>query len=245
MEFPPKNPQEATHQAVMREICYSLADTPIVLKGGTALLLCYGLDRPSEDLDFDSSKKMGLERRIDEALARRFRIDELKTLKDTDTVQRLRLNYTDLRSGIHGRLKIETSFRQPLPDSDKHVVIEKKIRVYDLHQLFIQKTVAFYERTAARDAYDLSFILGKTWFRPELKSLERLSKDFENPQRFGELEKLFRPAFQTDPLLAARDFDKVMLDLSERIQNAVQRLKSPSLHIAEKPLQNPRQGMSF
>jgi predicted nucleotidyltransferase component of viral defense system len=176
MEFPPKNPQEAVHQTVMREICHSVADTPMVLKGGTALLLCYGLDRPSEDLDFDSPKKMGLERRIEGALERRFRIDELKTLKDTDTVQRLRLNYTDEQSGIRGRLKIETSFR--LPPDPKHVVIEKGIRVYNLRQLFMQKTVAFYGRTAARDAYDLSFMLGKEGFRPDNDSLARLSQDF-------------------------------------------------------------------
>jgi predicted nucleotidyltransferase component of viral defense system len=36
----------------------------MVLKGGTALLLCYDLDRHSEDLDFDSNKKMSLENRI-------------------------------------------------------------------------------------------------------------------------------------------------------------------------------------
>lgn len=243
MEFPPKNLQEAVHQAVMREICYSVADTPMVLKGGTALLLCYGLDRPSEDLDFDSPKKMGLERRIEGALARRFRIDELKTLKDTDTVQRLRLNYADEQSGIRGRLKIETSFR--LPPDPEHVFFEKGIRVYDLRQLFIQKTVAFYERTAARDACDLSFMLGKEWFCPDKDSLARLSQDFQDPQRFGELEQLFRPAFQTDPLLADCDFDKLMLNLSERIQRAAQRLENPKLQLSEKSRRNPRQGMGL
>ena len=34
--------------AVMGVIAKSLADTPMVLKGGTALLMCYGLDRFSE-----------------------------------------------------------------------------------------------------------------------------------------------------------------------------------------------------
>ncbi len=44
----------------MRRIARSLQDTPLILKGGTALLLVHGLDRFSEDLDFDSNKPINL-----------------------------------------------------------------------------------------------------------------------------------------------------------------------------------------
>ena len=44
----------------MVNILKNLTDTPLVLKGGTALYLAYGLPRFSEDLDFDSSKKLNL-----------------------------------------------------------------------------------------------------------------------------------------------------------------------------------------
>jgi Uncharacterized conserved protein len=225
MELPPKTPQDALHQSVMREICFSVSDTPMVLKGGTALLLCYGLDRPSEDLDFDSSRKMGLERRITDALKGRCRIDDLKTLKDTDTVQRLRLNYSDLQTGLEGSLKIETSFRES-PDPSQ-VVVKNGIRVYTLNKLFILKTIAFYERTTARDFYDLAFLLGNQSFSPDSSSLARLHADFSNPKRFAELEHQFRHVFEADPLLSSRDFDKVMISLSERIQQAHRQSHNP------------------
>lgn len=44
------------HEKLMLNILKNLSDTPLVLKGRTALYLGYGLNRFSEDLDFDSSK---------------------------------------------------------------------------------------------------------------------------------------------------------------------------------------------
>ncbi len=44
--------QALNHEKLMRAIVKNLADTPMVLKGGTALYLGYGLNRFSEDLDF-------------------------------------------------------------------------------------------------------------------------------------------------------------------------------------------------
>lgn len=35
---------EQSHVKVMRAVAHDLLDLPMVLKGGTALLLCYGLD---------------------------------------------------------------------------------------------------------------------------------------------------------------------------------------------------------
>ena len=99
----------------MHLIATNLCDTPMVLKGGTALLLCYGLDRFSEDLDFDSSKKMRLESRIAKAVEGKFSIHEIKLLKDTGTVQRLRILYSDNVTKIKGSLKIETSFKDTVP----------------------------------------------------------------------------------------------------------------------------------
>ncbi len=49
--------QALNHEKLMRAIVKNLADTPMVLKGGTALYLGYGLNRFSEDLDFDCREK--------------------------------------------------------------------------------------------------------------------------------------------------------------------------------------------
>jgi len=47
--------QQKEHELVMKALCqgFRKKSLPMVLKGGTALKLCYGLDRFSEDLDFD------------------------------------------------------------------------------------------------------------------------------------------------------------------------------------------------
>jgi predicted nucleotidyltransferase component of viral defense system len=223
MPSPRDTEPEAIHQAVMRAICVNLADTPMVLKGGTALLLCYGLDRHSQDLDFDSPRKMALQHRIQEAFGYRFRIIELKALKDTETVQRVRLRYADPETRLEGTVRIETSFRQPPVVSD--VSVKNGIRVYKINKLFIQKTIAFYERTAARDFYDLAFLLDQS-FIPDTQSLNRLHADFSDPEQSKSIEQRFRIAFETDPVLARYDFDKITAALSERIEHAYRRVQA-------------------
>lgn len=50
--------REHAHASIMRAICEVIEEEnkPLVLKGGTALMLCYQIDRFSEDLDFDLSR---------------------------------------------------------------------------------------------------------------------------------------------------------------------------------------------
>lgn len=52
------------HVTLMKAIVRSVSSTPYVLKGGTALLLGYGLDRHSEDIDFASPKKLNILNRV-------------------------------------------------------------------------------------------------------------------------------------------------------------------------------------
>ena len=101
---------EKDHKLLMRNIVQSLADTPYVLKGGTALMFGYDLDRFSEDLDFDSVKKLNLETKIKENLPSGFEIVEITKPKDTDTVQRYKVTY--ITPNGKRRLKIETSYRK-------------------------------------------------------------------------------------------------------------------------------------
>jgi predicted nucleotidyltransferase component of viral defense system len=96
---------EKDHYLFMTNIVISLADTPYVLKGGTALMFGYDLDRFSEDLDFDSTKKLNLETKIYESLPHGFKITQITKPKDTNTVQRYKVSYTT-PNGTR-RLKIE------------------------------------------------------------------------------------------------------------------------------------------
>jgi len=84
------------HQELMLTICQkiSLKKLPVILKGGTALLLCYGLNRHSEDLDFDSNKKNDLENIItDSAKKVGLKINTITLAKKTHKLKSYKVTY--------------------------------------------------------------------------------------------------------------------------------------------------------
>lgn len=199
-------PEQKIHVDVMLAIAKSVADTPMVLKGGTALLLIYQLDRFSEDLDFDSSKKMRLESRIQEAVSTYVKVKSIDLLKDTDTVSRYRLVY-ETPCGIQ-RLKIETSLRSNPTES--HII--DGIRVYPIQTLIQQKLNALENRTRARDLYDVSFLARKypnLFTNSGLVRLQGILKDLDA------LERRFMPDFEEDSILGKEDVAKLVISLQE------------------------------
>ena len=204
------SPERRLHVDIMRTISRDLSDLPMVLKGGTALLLCYGLNRFSEDLDFDSPRKFNIAGRIERILSQKSSAHELKIVKDTETVQRIKSHY----QGVTGDrlLKIETSFRTP-PDESRVTVIDG-IRTYTIEALIEQKTDALTHRTAARDLFDVAF-LAKTYiseFSPEIKTrLTSLIQDIDA------LEHRFEDAFEEDEILATEDLSSLILQLSDSL----------------------------
>lgn len=120
-----------------------------VLKGGTSLLMCYGLDRFSEDIDLDGEDNdiKGIVEDFCEDNGYEYRL-----AKDTHTVNRYMIHY-----GGQKPLKIETSFRSgPVPQD---ATTEKNgIRVYTIDAICAQKTHAYMQRDRIRDLYDLCFI---------------------------------------------------------------------------------------
>lgn len=141
----------------MRSVLEGISNTPLVLKGGTALMLAYGLDRFSEDLDFDAPHKINLESRIRHSVPFGVSIDGIDTLKDTPTVTRYRVRY---RSNVGQRsLKLEISYRAPTESSD--VRYFGGLCVSSLPRLIDQKLKAAHDgaapRSKVRDLYDLDF----------------------------------------------------------------------------------------
>lgn len=137
-----------------------------VLKGGTAIHLCYGLDRFSEDVDLDGMRK-GLIDVVDSFCAENGY--DYRVGKDTQTVERCFIHY-----GEDGHpLKIEASFRNAGLAREDTVVVEG-IRTYDIDTLCTQKTLAYTARDKIRDAYDVSFIYAN--YKSELspKTIETL-----------------------------------------------------------------------
>jgi predicted nucleotidyltransferase component of viral defense system len=202
--------QQQQHIKIMTAIAQSVANTPLILKGGTALLLAYSLDRFSEDLDFDCHKNLRLEHKIQEALSYSFKLQSLDLLKDTDTVTRYRLIYDSCVSK-NNRLKIEISHRverEPISQ------IMNGIKVYKLPELIHQKLLALEGRTAARDLYDINFLAKNykdSFSKGDHKKLKILLSDINT------LESRFNPAFKDDEILYQANVSQIIVSLTEVI----------------------------
>jgi predicted nucleotidyltransferase component of viral defense system len=150
------------HVKVMQAVVEGLVDTPLVLKGGTALMLAYSLDRFSEDLDFDAPKSLKLDAKIRRSLPYGVSVVSLSAVKDTEVVTRYRLVY---RSGeLENKLKLEISYRTPCPAGEiRHL---NGFNVTSLTRIADQKLRAAHDgdkpRTAVRDLFDLEF-LARRW----------------------------------------------------------------------------------
>jgi len=145
-----------------------------VLKGGTALMMCYGLDRFSEDIDLDmlSSDKTVMQNILQKYCSKTGYT--FRTAKQTNTTERYILHYDDTQT-----LKIEVSHRKVA--SKKNIKQINGIQVYDIDTLCILKKGAYDNRMRIRDLYDLVFICNNYWdeLSPVVKSgvLESLSRD--------------------------------------------------------------------
>jgi hypothetical protein len=144
-----------THESVIVDFLRFLNQktNSYILKGGTALAQCYGLDRFSEDIDLD-----GKTDNIQE-LVSIFCTNHnytFRVAKDTDTVKRCMINYGD----ISHPLKVEVSLRDGIDGNYSETVING-INVYSIDSIFKMKCSAYVNRDRIRDLYDLGFVFDK------------------------------------------------------------------------------------
>lgn len=141
------------HKKIMEEFLAALNKETdrFILKGGTGLLLCYGLDRFSEDIDLDceQQKLTGFIDKFCKARGFSYRI-----AKDTPTVNRFILHCS---GQPEIRLKIEISYRNKCILPTTHTKIHG-IEVYTIDRLCQLKTSAYQGRDKIRDLYDICFI---------------------------------------------------------------------------------------
>lgn len=195
--------QKELHILFMREILLiiNLKNYPTYLKGGTALLLCYELDRFSEDIDLDSEKSFNLETAIKEASQKLgIVIDNINIPKDTETTKRYKIHYNgDMY------LKIETSFRNKINDSDVSVI--NGIKVYNPEIILGMKFSAIYgerARTKARDFHDIIFLAknyASLFSEEQIDSFMNLSKDIDKMLSFEDdyrEDSILRGQFEND-----------------------------------------------
>lgn len=211
--------RDAVHQKLMSSVLKNISDTPLVLKGGTSLLLAYGLDRFSEDLDFDSPIKLNLESRIRHSVPRGVELIGIDTLKDTPTVTRYRVRY----QSEHGSrsLKLEVSYRTPVPESE--IRFTKGFKVASIRRILDQKLNAAHDgedvRSKVRDLFDLDFIARQfpVAFTPEL--VARLNAFAEDP---NSLISRYKPDYEEDDLVLDKvDLDELALNLHYSANNIV------------------------
>jgi len=146
----------------------------LVLKDRTALMMCYGLDRFSEDIDLDmlSSDKTVMQNILQKYCSKTGYT--FRTAKQTNTADRYSFHYCDTQ-----KIKIEESHRKVA--SKRNIKKFNGIQVYDIDTLCILQKGAYDNRLRFRDLYDLVFICNNYWneLSPVVKSgvLESLSRD--------------------------------------------------------------------
>ena len=181
------------HEYVMKIFLQQLNDRTdkYVLKGGTALAQCYGLDRLSEDIDLDSTQK------IIEPIITQFCADNhytYRTKKDTETVQRYMVDYDH---ELDSSLKIEASYRKKeIPADD--VTNINGITVYKINPLCVQKCAAYAGRDKIRDLYDLAFIVNTFYGQLETNTRSMVQTTLEH-KGFEQFDYIMQT--QSDPLI--------------------------------------------
>lgn len=127
-----------------------------ILKGGTALMMCYGLTRFSEDIDLDAlGSKVNLESYVNSfCVSNDF---TYSVVKNTDTVKRYKIHY-----GASKPLKVEISYRRKKIESYEYCIING-ILVYNIAVMFNMKLQAYSSRDKIRDLYDIVFICKNYW----------------------------------------------------------------------------------
>lgn len=153
------NEEREIHAAFMKAILQEIAkkNYPTCLKGGTALFLCHGLERFSEDIDLNSEKKFNLETTIKIAAQKSgINILSINIPKDTNTTKRYKISYNDGRLSNERTLKLETSFRDKINPED--VAIFNGIKAYKVQPMISMKLNAIKSRTKARDFHDIIFL---------------------------------------------------------------------------------------
>lgn len=177
-----------------------------ILKGGTALYLCYGLDRFSEDIDLDGRIK-GMA-----ALVERFCQDRgytFRVAKNTDTVERCMLNYGNTEKP----LKIEVSYRRKEIDATETEIIDG-ILVYKIEPLCIMKVNAYTNWDKIRDLYDVTFVCDRYYdqLSPQAVAILRNAVEYKGIEQFYYIIQN-----QRDDLIDSEKLSEDFLNMYDRL----------------------------
>ncbi len=143
----------------MKEILETLskANKPLILKGDSALMFFYQLDRISTDLEFEAMEQTD----IYSLLSEKF---DVFYSQNTNTIKRYKVNI-----GLTNPLKIEISLKEKESLQYKNL---NGINVYSIDSIFKQKLENIKHKTLAHDLYDIAFILDNYFSKLSIESKE-------------------------------------------------------------------------
>jgi predicted nucleotidyltransferase component of viral defense system len=181
--------REARIIEVLQGVARSEMGRSLAFKGGTALRLFWDLPRYSEDLDFAALGPIPPKRAL-ESFIRLGRENGYEVTDSAVKRQTVLCEYRFRWEGPNFHLKAEVSLRGGKPPVEIRSLRGVPVVVMREDRLVAEKLRSFLDRDAARDAFDLWFILDK---RLEYSAGE-LSKACGSPARFFRLahEKLER-----------------------------------------------------
>ena len=218
--MPKFNENQLEHIELMKLIAQEVSkNEPSVLKGGTALLLGYGLDRFSDDLDFNFPKEkiFDLKPYITKAAqSLGIKINSISIKKDTDTTKRYIVNYDSTFTKGDYSLKVECSMRYDI--EEKEFTIIDGINIYKIEDLAKLKTDAFIGRVKARDTYDIAFLLNNYQNQINKETWDRIERHV-NSKGIDELLREFEEEAKQDVSLGDFDATKIVLSLQEALDN--------------------------
>ncbi|MCL2008928.1 MAG: nucleotidyl transferase AbiEii/AbiGii toxin family protein [Synergistaceae bacterium] len=156
------NEQENERIDFMKAIAFEVSknEKSAILKGGTSLLLTRGLDRFSEDMDFDLTPGTVTDFQkhiLKAAESVKLDIDCINVKKNTETTKRYMVHYQSAFTKQPDVLKIECSMRHEIEEKDAEII--QGLRVYSIARMAELKTAAFIGRDKARDTYDVAFLV--------------------------------------------------------------------------------------
>lgn len=199
-----------------------------VLKGGTALMMCYGLDRFSEDIDLDCAHSKAIA-----DIAKDFCEDKgfnLRIAKDTDTVKRYMIDYGGEKDGEIKKLKVEVSYRRK-SISEKECTNINGISVYTLDTIGTMKANAYSSRDKLRDLYDITFIGNNYWDKlsEATKNIIKSCIEYKGIEQFDYLvsqqeDELIDPDKLANDFLAL--YDKLDLLITDEERAAISENKN-------------------
>ncbi|WP_163556205.1 nucleotidyl transferase AbiEii/AbiGii toxin family protein [Helicobacter suis] len=207
--------EEIYHEKLMRCVLENIQNTSLVLKGGTGLYMCYGLNRFSEDLDFDSDKRVEIHRDIEKSIPSDIILDTINLKKDTEMAKRYLIHYLIKEKPQEKHfLKIDISYKTPPFQNEIKVI--NNIKVVSIACMINNKLHTAFDgphtRTKARDLFDLHF-LAKNYtehFTPDFaKRLMEFSKDLD------QVYNTYYPHVREDTILnKIMDLETIVLELN-------------------------------